>query len=219
MLLIIMTPSQKKYLLDNDLFKEDEGYMELKTEVDMKFQKIINLPNPTSNHHPVTKQYFLDNDMFEKRNNKMTMKEDIDMNRERIINLAEPIDDDDAVSKKYLNSNITQMFQNRASDILVKKDINMNKKRILNLPSPNTDFEPLLKGNIANSTDFIYGNVGSDKYFMNNGYRLKIYSTSFFIKYLVLGKVFKKVTNEIIEIQYFFKPGDTDYRTRRFRFK
>ena len=101
--------------------------------IDMNYNKIINIPDPTLANDPVTKQYanrvYLTHSGF-------IMQDNIGMGNHEVLGLnPNPSDGTAAVSKDFTDSQY------------VKKDadIDMNNNRILNLPFPQTSGEPVTK--------------------------------------------------------------------------
>ena len=157
----------KTYILPNEL-RSDENNA-ITNNLNMNYNKLINLSTPTNNQDAVTKNYCDTNSLVAESNCLLlnginSMDGNIDMNTHKLRNISDPTNNQDAVTKNYLTNYHDNTKINKSGDSM-SGDLNMVYNKIINILNPTSNQEAATKNyvdNVLNGSNlFISTNAGN----------------------------------------------------------
>ena len=104
-------------------FVIQQGNMLMETGIDMSYQILKNLPNPTGDFQAARKKYVDDKTVTKLDHSGGSMLGDIDMNANSITNLAYPTNQADAATKQYVDISGIFSILNSATETYVDEYI------------------------------------------------------------------------------------------------
>ena len=139
----------KTEIENNYAFEFRNAEYQAKEDLNLKENRIKNLPDPADGKDAVNREYVDEkinlNSAFVFKNNSFYANGGLILRKNKLGGLREPTQDGEATTKKYVDDKVKNLFIDENDNIAFGLNVDMDGKQILGLPEPITDREPATK--------------------------------------------------------------------------
>ena len=139
----------KTEIENNYAFEFKDAEYQAKEDLNLKENRIKNLPDPTDGKDAVNREYVDEqinlNSAFVFKNNSYHANGGLIMRKNKLGGLREPLQDGEAANKKYVDEKVKNLFLDDNDNIAFGANVDMEGNQVLNLPEPAADHEPATK--------------------------------------------------------------------------
>ena len=139
----------KTEIENNYAFEFRDAEYQAKEDLNLKENKIKNLPAPTDGKDAVNREYVDEqinlNSAFRLKNGFYYAKTDLLIGKYKLGGLRQPLQDTEAANKFYVDLKVKNLFLDENDNIAFGANVDMEGNQVLNLPEPAEDHEPATK--------------------------------------------------------------------------
>ena len=139
----------KTEIENNYAFEFRDAEYQAKEDLNLKENRIKNLPDPADGKDAVNREYVDEqinqNSAFVFKNNSYYANGGLILRKNKLGGLREPLQDGEAATKKYVDDKIHELFLDENDNMAFGANVDMGGNQVLNLPEPVTDSEPATK--------------------------------------------------------------------------